>query len=156
MRLCFILPGPMENVYTPNFLLGWTDLIMKCAQRGHQVMVSQQKTRSECFLSTGTEVFDAYMCIDSDMVFDSEDVFKLIESPHDFTGAVITSSDGVSTTFGKTYDQVSKDDQYIEVDELEPTFVLMRRVPDGWNFESKIKAHVDTSVRVGHRITLVV
>lgn len=154
MRLCFVLPAKQsDQVYTSGFLMTWTDLFLKCVQRGHQVFVSQQDNRPECFTSSGTEVFDAYVCIDPDVIFTAADVFKLLESPHDVTGALMMSSDAAHLTCGKRPDEVSSD-QYMEVDALEPSFVAIQKIPEGWNYTDKIKAHVDTSVRVGHRVTL--
>lgn len=138
--------------------MNWTDLILKCAQRGHQVIVSQQENRSACFTSTGTEVFDAYMCIDPEVVFMPEDVFKLLESPHDVTGAIMMSSDASTLTCGKRLELLPTGDteQYMEVEALEPSFVLVQKIPEGWNYTDKIKAHIDTSVRIGNRVTLII
>jgi hypothetical protein len=155
MRLCFVLPAPATDVYTPSFLMIWTDLVLKCAQKGHQVMVSQRTTRKECFEMSGTEVFDAYMCIDPEVVFTPEDVIKLLESPHDVTGVVMMSSDAQTLTCGKKPEEITPG-EYIEVEHLDPSFVLVRQIPEGWNYTDAIKAHVDTSLRVGNRITLVV
>ena len=157
MRLCFVIPAPRgEKTYTPLFLMNWTDLILKCAQRGHQVIVSQQENRSACFTSTGTEVFDAYMCIDPEVVFIPEDVFKLLESPHDVTGAIMMSSDASTLTCGKRLELLPTGEQYMEVEALEPSFVLVQKIPEGWNYTDKIKAHIDTSVRIGNRVTLII
>jgi hypothetical protein len=155
MRLCFVLPSADEAVYTPTFLMNWTDLVMKCAQRGHQVMVSQRKTRGECFESSGTEVFDAYMCIDADVVFSPDDVLRLLESPHDVTCALRMAHDGQAYTCGKTPTDIQPTDEYIEAT-IDPGFLLVRQVPPGWNYTDPIKGHVDTRTRVGHRVTLVV
>ena len=154
MRLCFVLPAPATDVYTPSFLMNWTDLVLKCAQKGHQVMVSQRTTRKECFEMSGSEVFDAYMCINPEVVFMPEDVLKLLESLHDVTGAVMMSADAQTLTCGKKPEEVTG--EYMEVEQLDPSFVLVRQIPEGWNYTDAIKAHVDTSLRVGNRITLVV
>jgi hypothetical protein len=155
MRLCFVIPASRNDaVYTPNFLMNWTDLIMRCAQRGHQVMVSQQETRPNCFTMSSEEVFDAYLCIDPDVVFTPDDVFKLLESPHDVTGAMMMSSDASMLTCGKKLEELLHMGEYPEVDALEPSFVLIRQIPEGWNYTDPIKAHIDTSLRVGHRVTL--
>jgi len=155
MRLCFVIPANRtDKTYTPSFLMNWTDLVLKCAQRGHQVMVSQQNTRADCFTSSGSETFDAYLCIDPDVLFTPDEVFKLLESPHDVTGALMMSSDAVNLTCGKRFEDVDTSEQYFETDALEPSFVLIRQIPDGWNYTDKIKAHVDSSLRIGHRVTL--
>jgi hypothetical protein len=154
MRLCFVIPAKRsDTAYTPGFLMNWTDLVLKCAQRGHQVFVSQEDTRPECFNHSGTDVFDAYVCIDPDVVFASADVFKLLESPHDVTGALMMSGDAISLTCGKKPDEITSD-EYMEVNALEPSFVVVQKIPEGWNYTDKIKAHIDTSIRIGHRVTL--
>jgi hypothetical protein len=135
--------------------MNWTDLVLRCAQKGHQVMVSQQNTRAECFASSGSETFDAYLCIDPEVVFTPDDVFKLFESPHDVTGAMMMSVDAMTLTCGKRLDELTHvSEPYIETEALEPSFVLIRQVPAGWNYVDKIKAHVDVSLRVGNRVTL--
>ena len=154
MRLCFILPAPANEVYTPTFLMTWTDMVLKAAQKGHQVMVSQRPTRKECFTSSGTEVFDAYMCINPEVVFTPEDVFKLLESPHDVTCAVMVSNDAQTLTCGKTIEELQVND-YTEVD-VDPTFALVRQIPSDWNYEGTLNGHVDSHVRVGNRVTIVV
>jgi hypothetical protein len=156
MRLCFVIPANRaDKSYTPSFLMNWTDLVLKCAQKGHQVMVSQQNNRAECFTSSGSEVFDAYMCINPEVVFTPDDVLKMLESPHDVTGTVMMGNDAVNLTCGKRFDELDATVPYFEA-EVEPSFVLIRQIPDGWNYEDKIKAHVDTSIRVGNRVTIVV
>jgi hypothetical protein len=154
MKLCFILPG---TEYTPYFLMTWTDLIMKCAQRGHQVMVSQQATRAECF-KTCTEEFDAYMCIDPEAVFKPEDVLQLLESPHDATGVIMMSDSLNELTCGRTMESMihEHENRYFEVEKLQPSFVLLQKIPEGWNYVDPIPAHIDTKIRVGNRVTVVV
>lgn len=156
MRLCFVIPAKRNELsYTPSFLMNWTDLVLRCAQKGHQVMVSQMNTRAECFATSGSEAFDAYLCIDPEVVFTPDDVFKLLESPHDVTGAMMMSADTTTLTCGKRLDElVQVTVPYIETEALEPSFVLIRQVPAGWNYVDAIKAHVDVSLRVGNRVTL--
>jgi len=151
MKLCFILPGTEYSAY---FLMTWTDLIMKCAQRGHQIMVSQQKTRAECFKAC-SEDFDAYMCINPEAVFKPEDVFQLLESPHPVTGAMMMSETLNELTCGRSLDSMAPND-YVEVEKVTPSFVLIQDIPEGWNYTDPIPAHIDTRVRVGNRITVVV
>lgn len=152
MRVCFILPAPKDTlIYTNYFLMTWTDLVLKCAQKGHQVMVSQQPTIKECFDGASSETFDVYMCIDPTVVFNPDDVFKLLESPHDVTGSVMMSQDCRRLTCGRTMDAIVGADQYIEVESLQPSWVLLRAIPEGWDFSSPIKGHVDTTIRVGNR-----
>jgi hypothetical protein len=137
-----------DAVYTPTFLMNWTDLVMKCAQRGHQVLVSQRRTRAECFTSSGTDVFDGYMCIDADVVFSPDDVLRLLESPHDVTCALRMASDGQAYTCGKTLAEIQATDGQYRGEAVDPGFPLVRQVPAGWNYKDPIKGHVDTRVRV--------
>lgn len=135
----------------------WTDLVLKCAQRGHQVMVSQRPTRPECFESCKDEAFDVYMCIDPEAVFKVEDVFQLLESPHDTTGVMMMSTDFQTLTCGKTLEYATRQtEQYIESAGIEPSFLLMRTIPEGWNFLDPVSGHVDTKIRIGNRVTVVV
>lgn len=154
MKLCFILPGTEYSAY---FLMTWTDLITKCAQRGHQIMVSQQPTRAECF-TTCSDKFDAYMCISPEVVFKPDDVFQLLESPHPVTGAVMVADGYGQLTCGRTMESMihEHENDYIKVDRLDPSFMLIQDIPEGWNYTDPIPAHIDTKLRVGHRITVVV
>lgn len=149
MRLCFIIPG---ETYSSHFLMVWTDLVLKCAQRGHQVMVAQKPTRSECFEVCAGETFEAYMCIDPNVVFSPDDVFKMLESPHDVTGAMMMSSDFQTLTCGRTMESlVPTAEQYVAVDTVDPSWMLLHSVPPDWNFTDPLPGHLDTSMRVGNR-----
>ena len=154
MRLCFIIPGTSFPSY---FLMSWTDLVTKCMQGGHQIYVSQQPTRQACF-SQCKEDFDAYVCIDPEVVFTPENIFRLLESPHDVTGAVMMSSDLHNLTCGKTMEDMihEHDNEYVEVDRIEPSMIVLHGIPEGWNFTDPVKGHIDTKTRVGHRITVTV
>ena len=154
MKLCFILPG---SEYSAYFLMTWTDLVMKCAQRGHQIMVSQQRTRPECFKAC-TEKFDGYMCIDPAAVFKPEDIFQLLESPHPVTGVMMMSDSLSELTCGRSLESMvhEHDNNYIEVEKVTPSFMLIQDIPGGWNYTDPIPAHIDTRIRVGNRITVVV
>ena len=135
----------------------WTDLIMKCAQKGHEVMVSQQKTRQECFELCTDAQYDAYMCIDPSAVFKSEDVFALFESPHDTTGVVMMSADLMHLTCGKLMDNlIHEKTEYFQSDRIEPSFLLLRQIPEGWNYVDPLPGHVDTRIRIGNEVTIVV
>ena len=153
MKLCFILPGSEFSSY---FLMVWTDLIMKCAQKGHEVMVSQRKTRPECFDMCKDMTYDAYMCIDADAVFKPEDIFNLFESPHDVTGAIMMTPDLMMLTCGRPADTVIHEKDYFQADKIEPSFLLIRQIPEGWNFMDPIAGHIDSRIRVGHEVTIVV
>lgn len=149
MRLCFILPG---DSYSGYFLMAWTDLVMKCAQRGHQVFVAQKPTRAECFATCASEEFDGYMCMDPSVVFTPDDVFHMLDSPHDTTCAMVMSPDCHQLTCGRTLESfVPTAERYLSVDKIDPTWIFIRSIPDGWNFTDSVPGYVDTSVRVGNR-----
>lgn len=149
MRLCFILPG---ETYTSYFLMMWSDLIVKCAQRGHEVFVAQKPTRKECFELCASENYDGYMCIDSNMVFTSDDVFKMFESPHDVTCAMVVSNDCHNLTCGRTMESlVPTRTRYENVDAIEPCWIYIQKLPSDWNYMDSLPGVVDTSVRVGNR-----
>jgi len=149
MKLCFILPG---ETYSSYFLMVWTDLVLKCAQRGHEVMVSQRKTLKECFESCKSDSYEAYMCIDSSVVFTPDDVFKLIESPHDVTGSLMMSPDCRTLTCGRIMDYfIHTTEKYVEMEAIEPSWLLIRSIPPDWDFASPLKGFVDSTIRVGNR-----
>jgi hypothetical protein len=89
MKIVFCLPG---STYSREFLLSWTDLMMKVSSKGHQVMVSQNISRPAC-VSGGNAPFqgqdyDVAMWIGQDAVFTPDDFFNLLESPHDVTAGI--------------------------------------------------------------------
>lgn len=102
MKIIFCMPG---KTYSREFLLCWSDLLMQASSRGHQVMISQQYTscvhfaRAKCLGGDvlkgpdqkpfqGQVDYDVMMWIDSDIVFKPEDLFALLESPHDVTAGL--------------------------------------------------------------------
>ena len=107
MKILFCMPG---REYSREFLLCWSDLMMQCANKGHQVMISQQYSsvvhfaRAKCLGGDvlkgkdqkpfqGQMDYDVMMWIDSDIVFKPEDLFSLLESPHDVTAGVYMMED---------------------------------------------------------------
>jgi hypothetical protein len=107
MKILFCMPG---REYSREFLLCWSDLMMQCANKGHQVMISQQYSsvvhfaRAKCLGGDvlkgkdqkpfqGQMEYDVMMWIDSDIVFKPEDLFALLESPHDVTAGVYMMED---------------------------------------------------------------
>lgn len=131
--------------------MNWTDLVLKCAQRGHQVMVSQKPTRRECFEAAQKEEFDAYMCIDSNAIFQADDVFKMFESPHDVTGAMMMSSDCHTLTCGRTMESLQHNTQVYVETKIDPSWMLLHVCPEGWNYEDPLDGQLDTRIRVGNR-----
>lgn len=107
MKIAFCMPG---RTYSREFLLCWSDLMMQCANKGHQVMISQQYSsvvhfaRAKCLGGDvlkgkdqkpfqGQMDYDVLMWIDSDILFKPEDLFALLESPHDVTAGVYMMED---------------------------------------------------------------
>lgn len=107
MKVIFCMPGAS---YSRDFLLCWSDLLMQASAKGHQIMISQQYSsvvhfaRAKCLGGDsmkgadqkpfqGNVDYDVMMWIDSDIVFKTEDFFKLIESPHDITSGLYMMAD---------------------------------------------------------------
>ena len=101
------MPGRM---YSREFLLAWSDLLMQASSRGHQIMISQQYSsvvhfaRAKCLGGDvlkgpdqkpfqGQVEYDAMMWIDSDVIFKPDDLFELLESPHDVTAGLYMMED---------------------------------------------------------------
>ena len=102
MKIVFALPG---REYSREFLLAWSDLMLQCIKKGHEVMISQQYSsvvhfaRAKCLGGNvlagpgqkpfqGEVEYDAIMWIDSDIIFTPDDFFKILESPHDVTAGL--------------------------------------------------------------------
>lgn len=98
------------------------------------------------------------MCIDPEAVFKPDDIFSLLESPHDTTGVLMMSSDLMHLTCGKLMENMIHEsgNEYMKVDRIEPSFLLLRQIPEGWNFTDPLPGHVDTRLRVGNEVTVVV
>ena len=165
VKIVFCLPG---KSYSREFLLSWTDLVMQTASRGHQVAVSQQPTRSSCVRPIiGTE-YDAAMFINSDMVFRTSDFFSLLESPHVVTAGLYLKEPTLSApepVFDGTTltPETIGTDQYITLDKsafgwlLVQKDVVERTDPSAWDQDQFVgEVHVDTTIRVGHRVEIVI
>lgn len=107
VKVIFCMPG---RVYSREFLLSWTDLMMQASGRGHQCMISQHYSsvvhfaRAKCLGGDvlkgpdqkpfqGSVDYDVMMWIDSDILFKPEDFFALLESPHDVTAGLYMMED---------------------------------------------------------------
>lgn len=107
MKIIFCMPGRM---YSREFLLCWSDLMMACANKGHQVIISQNYSsvvhfaRAKCLGGDvlkgkdqkpfqGDIDYDVMMWIDSDILFKPDDFFALLESPHDVTAGLYMMED---------------------------------------------------------------
>ena len=99
MKIVFCIPG---REFSRQFLLSWTQLLMECSKKGHEVMVSQHYSsvvhfaRAQCLGGNvlagedqkpfqGQVEYDYIMWIDSDIVFSPDDFLKLLDSPHGVT-----------------------------------------------------------------------
>jgi len=119
MKLIFCLPG---KSYSREFLLAWSDLLMQATNRGHQCMISQQYSsvvhfaRAKCLGGDvlkgpdqkpfqGQVDYDAIMWIDSDIVFKPEDLFRILESPHDVTAGYYMMEDLQNIAAVKDWDE---------------------------------------------------
>ena len=108
MKFVFCLPG---RDYSREFLLCWSNLLIQCLAKGHQIVLSQHYSsmvhfaRAKCLGGDVTKGpnqkpfqgqidYDVIMWIDSDVVFEPDDFFKLLESPHDVTSGIYMSEDG--------------------------------------------------------------
>jgi hypothetical protein len=92
------------------------------------------------------------MCIDPNAMFKPDDVFKMLESPHDVTGAMMMSSDLQTLTCGRTMESlVPTGAQYVDGVTIDPSWMLLHAVPTDWNFTDPLAGHVDTTIRVGNR-----
>ncbi len=98
--IVFCLPG---QTFSNKYLMSWTKLLGACLARNMRVFVSQNCspvvawTRAMCLGAEsviagahstpwdGCVKYDYIMWIDHDQVYEPEDFFKLLESPHDVT-----------------------------------------------------------------------
>ena len=121
MRIVFCMPG---REYSREFLLSWSDLLMQATAKGHQCMISQQYSsvvhfaRAKCLggdvlkgpdqkpFQGGVE-YDAMMWIDSDIIFKPEDLFKILESPHDVTAGLYMMEDLTHFAAVKDWDEAT-------------------------------------------------
>lgn len=102
MKVVFCMPGAS---YSRDFLLCWSDMLMQANAKGHQIMISQQYSSVVHFaraLCLGGDVmkgpdqkpfqggveYDVMVWIDSDVIFKADDLFRLLESPHDITSGL--------------------------------------------------------------------
>ena len=102
MKIVFALPG---REYSREFILAWSDLMLQCLKKGYEVMISQQHSsvvhfaRAKCLGGNvlagpgqkpfqGEVEYDYIMWIDSDIIFTPDDLFKMLDSPHDVTAGM--------------------------------------------------------------------
>ena len=165
MKVVFCLPG---KTYSREFLMAWTDLMMQTASRGHHAIVSQQPTITECLSPLTDAEYDVAMFIGSDIIFRPEDFFALLESPHDITTGLylneptLSSPEPMFAGVNLKPDDVSSE-QYMKVERSGLGWLLVRKdVVNDSSFDkdtfvsSSHDIYVDTKVRVGHRVEIVI
>ena len=114
----FALPG---NSFSSNFLLAWSQLLIASQQKGIDLVLAPGVSSFVSFArakSFGYNVmsgehqlpfqgkidYDYIMCIDSDMVFNPDMFFALLESPHDVTSGLYIMSDNKHFTAVRDWD----------------------------------------------------
>ena len=118
IKIVFCIPG---RSFSREFLISWSGLLSECIGRGITPILSQQYSsvvhfaRAKCLGADVTKgadqkpfqgqlQYDYIMWIDSDIVFNAADVFKLLESPHEVTTGVYMMEDRVHFATVKTWD----------------------------------------------------
>lgn len=117
MKILFCLPG---YNYSGEFLISWTRLILGLKEVGHEVMVSQNYSsfvpfaRAKCL---GVDVlrgpnqkpfngleYDVMVWIDSDVLFTTEMILELVNSPYKVTAGLYKMEDNKHFAVVKDWD----------------------------------------------------
>lgn len=118
LRVVFAMPG---RTFSREFLISWSGLLSECIGRGVTPILSQHYSsvvhfaRSKCLGADVTQgadqkpfqgklPYDYIMWIDSDVIFNPADFFKLLESPHDVTCGLYMMDDRKSFAAVKDWD----------------------------------------------------
>ena len=146
------MPG---KTYSREFILSWTDLMMKVASRGHQVMISQQYSscvhfsRAKCLGGDvlkgpdqkpfqGSVEYDVMMWIDSDIIFKPDDFFTILESPHDVTAGMYMMEDlahfATVTRYDNDYFLKNGSYKFMRPEDIEgaPRYIPVEYTGMGW------------------------
>jgi hypothetical protein len=116
--IVFCLPG---NMYSKDFLISWSQVMIECVKRNINCVMAQGYASCVHFARAkvlggnvlagknqapfqGAVPYDYLMWIDSDIVFTPEDVFKLVDSPHDITCGLYIMEDGKNFPIVRKYD----------------------------------------------------
>ena len=119
MKIIFCLPGAS---YSGRFLQCWTKLLEELPKHNITYELSQHYScniyhaRTMCLGASlhlgvdqkpfgGTKDYDYILWIDSDMVFEPEDLFKLLEHDKDIVSGVYKMSDNVNYATVETMDE---------------------------------------------------
>lgn len=118
MNVIFCIPG---RTFSSLFLQSWTRLVSACAQQGINAILSNKYSsvvhfaRAMCMGGDlvggenqipwqGEVKYDAVVWIDSDIVFNPEQVFALLQSPHDVTCGLYMMADNKHFAVVKEWD----------------------------------------------------
>ena len=119
MKIIFCLPG---NRFSGNFLSCWSELLLNCISKGIQPLLSQRYscniyyartmciggdvTRGESQSPFGGQVdYDYIMWIDSDIIFNSEQFFKLLDHKKDICSGLYLMEGGQRYACVKDWDE---------------------------------------------------
>ena len=119
MKIIFCLPG---NKFSGNFLSCWSELLLTCISKGIQPLLSQRYscniyyartmciggdvTRGENQAPFGGEVdYDYIMWIDSDIIFNPEQFFKLLDHKKDICSGLYLMEGGQRYACVKDWDE---------------------------------------------------
>ena len=118
-KVVFCLPG---QTYSRQFLISWSGLLAACINKNITPVMSQDYSSCVHFArckTLGADVmagvsqkpfrgqltdYDYIFFIDSDIIFSPEDVFHLLESPHDVTAGLYAMEDRKNFATVKTLD----------------------------------------------------
>jgi hypothetical protein len=189
MKIIFCLPG---QTYSRDFLLAWTELMMQASARGHQIMVAQNLNRQLCVSGDPEngpfqgQDYDAVMWIGQDVVFKSEDFFKILESPHNVTAGIYMTETlqnfDVIRKFSPDFpkgkylhpDDIVGAAQYVPVDYTGMNWMLIRKgvfeklpYPYIWSTQTDNEEmnfcktvdepiHIDTTIRIGNQKRMII
>lgn len=189
MKIIFCLPG---HTYSREFMLAWTELMMQASSRGHQIMVAQNLTRQTCVASDPSkgpfqdQDYDVAMWIGPDVVFKSEDFFKILESPHNITAGIYMTENlqnfDTIVKFSPDFpqgkylrpDDITKASQYIHVDYTGMNWMLVRKgvfeklpYPYIWSTQTDNEemnfckmvdepVYIDTTIRIGNQKRMII
>jgi hypothetical protein len=109
------------------------------------------------------------MFIDSDIIFRPDDFFNLLESPHDITAGLYLKEPTLSSPEPEFMGTNLRpedigDEQYIKSEQSAFGWLLVRKgvieanpSPEFWKQNTFVgDVHLDTKVRVGHRVEIVI
>lgn len=119
LRIIFCLPGPS---FSHNFLMSWTELLREVFVKGHTPYISCQQdsvvyyVRNKCLGGdvlrgkdqkpfNGQIAYDYMMWLDSDMVFQAKDFFKLLSWNKNIVSGMYKSKGGQVFTTVEKWDE---------------------------------------------------